>query len=108
MGLDMYLRGKTGDMNEELGYWRKHPNLHGFIVEQFANGIDECQSIPLTVDNMEDIIAAAKDDKLPHTTGFFFGQSYGDEGPEDVRIFESAIAWLEQNPTGEVFYRASW
>ena len=57
MGLDMYLEGRKSryDKQEtedgfplqtkvlELGYWRKHPNLHGYIVQEFADGVDECQ-----------------------------------------------------------------
>jgi hypothetical protein len=56
MGLDMYLTGEkflmTRNLEEdgfrlrsktlELGYWRKHPNLHGYIVQTFADGTDEC------------------------------------------------------------------
>ena len=54
MGLDMYLQGEAfythGHPNRKatpleiektiyrLAYWRKHPNLHGFIVKTFADG----------------------------------------------------------------------
>jgi hypothetical protein len=54
MGLDMYLKGEKLVMNTsldlredgfrlssktlDLGYWRKHPNLHGYIVQTFADG----------------------------------------------------------------------
>ena len=61
MGLDMYLKGnkfywtnwrepeknlteegfKLTEKTLELGYWRKHPNLHGYIVKTFAEGVDE-------------------------------------------------------------------
>ena len=61
MGLDMYLTGEkfvmaTGLQEDgfplrsktlELGYWRKHPNLHGYIVQTFVGGKDECQEIYL-------------------------------------------------------------
>lgn len=58
MGLDMYLSGRKylrygNDQIEDgfrveekivrLGYWRKHPNLHGYIVKTFADDVDECQ-----------------------------------------------------------------
>jgi hypothetical protein len=44
----MYLmeRGRYptgGDRDREVGYWRKHPDLHGYIVETFADGVDACQ-----------------------------------------------------------------
>lgn len=152
MGLDMYLHGekylwddnrKEDDFEIEkifvkLGYWRKHPDLHGYIVQTFADGKDECQEIPLEAEQLRMIINAVKNKKLPPTKGFFFGSS--DNGnrqiAKDVEIFEKAIKWLErgdQPPVMEqiaesgpiqvlsvempkaqlkdsraVFYRASW
>lgn len=131
MGLDMYLEGRTfiptnwqhPEQDEhrdgfrvqgtilEIGYWRKHPNLHGFIVQTFANGVDECQEIELGKEQMEQIIAATKEKRLPHTEGFFFGQSDGSEDEETIHTFEKAIQWLEGQTDKEwrsVIYRASW
>jgi hypothetical protein len=116
MGLDMYLRGRkffwsfdTPRMEDgfrvnhvelDLGYWRKHPDLHGYIVEAFGEGRDECQSIELDVASMMNIIKAIEERRLPHTTGFFFGQSANDQYQRqaDLEIFERAIAWLEAAP----------
>ena len=47
-----------------LGYWRKHPDLHGFIVKTFANGKDECQRIDLTGEDLIKIIEAVKSNTL--------------------------------------------
>ena len=74
MGLDMYLTGEKFVMSLklqedgfrlrsktlELGYWRKHPNLHGYIVQTFAGGKDECQTIDLGPDHIRTLIAAVK------------------------------------------------
>jgi hypothetical protein len=115
MGLDMYLQGrafiwnlngkpetrdgfKLTDVTLELGYWRKHPDLHGYIVQTFAGGIDECQEIPLTAENLIDIIAAIEEKRLPHTTGFFFGASEPDDDAPSIEIFRKALAWLEGVP----------
>ena len=129
MGLDMYLTGHRfiHGMNEkkkrsrergekkgeliDLGYWRKHPNLHGYIVQMFAAGKDECQEIDLSAEQLHQVVGAIEADELPETTGFFFGESDGTEKVEDLLIFREAIAWLEA--TGEdawrsVYYRASW
>lgn len=115
MGLDMYLEGKTyiwQDWNHpernrtkdgfrlkgeilELGYWRKHPDLHGYIVENFADGIDDCKPIWLSADHLRQIIKAIKNKELPKTSGFFFGESDGSEDAESIEIFEKALAWLE-------------
>jgi hypothetical protein len=140
MGLDMYLNGekflwtdwdnpintpkedgfrlKTKTL--ELGYWRKHPNLHGYIVNTFADGKDECQDIYLSTDDINQIIQAVKNDELPVTDGFFFGKSY-DEGvsgwtkaerdAETIEILEKAKVWASQRKKGEsrdVIYKASW
>lgn len=133
MGLDMYLTGnkffwtdhqnpdnhrsedgfKVADVNIRIGYWRKHPDLHGYIVKTFADGEDECQEIGLTKDDLLKIIQAVKDRKLPHTGGFFFGKSYGtdEEAAEDIAILEKAIAWMDEKEalvSRSVVYRASW
>lgn len=116
MGLDMYLKGEkfywtTNDPKNELkedgfrvtekilrlGYWRKHPNLHGYIVNTFNKGVDDCRNIYLDIDDCISIMRAIKENKLPHTEGFFFGQS--DWNPnhdkESLEIFEKAIKWAQ-------------
>lgn len=116
MGLDMYLTGRkffwyaTGrqdgrkedglnvkSLDVELGYWRKHPNLHGYIVNTFADGVDNCQEIELSADNLRQIIAAVKADDLPHTEGFFFGSSLGDkqEFDDTLKQLTKALDWLQ-------------
>src|SRR6266566_4485191 len=115
MGLDMYLQGekfffqsrlvedgfKVSKHTLELGYWRKHPNLHGFIVETFAKGMDDCQDIELSKESIVDIINAVVTNKLPHTEGFFFGQSgWSEDHTSDkvVKVFQNALDWLESAP----------
>lgn len=138
MGLDMYLKGEKffwtdweNDANNqkedgykltekflELGYWRKHPNLHGFIVNTFANGNDNCEKIRLEVEDLQKIIEAIESKALPETSGFFFGKSYyGDKEEDDkldrdtTEILKKAIEWAsskEPRVIRSVFYRASW
>ena len=131
MGLDMYLDGEkyfwTDDLNPEnnlredgyrvktktveLGYWRKHPNLHGYIVNTFGDGVDNCRAIALEATDIEKIIEAVARDNLPHTEGFFFGASDGTEKQEDFRIFTTALKWMRDEENGvsrTVYYRASW
>lgn len=143
MGLDMYLEGRKylfGDSKGanfptedgfrlrqkilELGYWRKEPDLHGYIVEKYAGGKDECQDIELGREDMLDIISAVRERRLPHTEGFFFGAQCdpNSEDPQErewalqferetIETFEKAIAWVEgrgDTETRYVVYRASW
>lgn len=95
----------------EIGYWRKHPDLHGYIVAKFAEGKDECQQIDLTRDDLEQIIRSIQFKSLPKTSGFFFGESDGSEDERTIGIIKSAIQWLdnkEKNVSKSVYYRASW
>jgi len=131
MGLDMYLNGKKylwhnwkqpeKDLKEDgfrleervlkLGYWRKHPNLHGYIVQYFGDGRDECQEIELEEDELRQILIAVKSDDLPKTEGFFFGESRSEDKQPTIEILERAIQWLlvkEPEIWKSVTYRASW
>lgn len=137
MGLDMNLNGRkliaynrydnkaeplmengfpVSDIILEMGYWRKHPNLHGYIVNTFAEGVDECQEIELGKDDLLQIAKAIRMKNLPHTDGFFFGDSSWHDGKEEeyAAIFEKAAAWLSQEYDRSkeffrtVYYQASW
>lgn len=128
MGLDMNLYGvkhyygnnqpkedgfPVSKKELELGYWRKHPNLHGFIVNEFANSVDECQDIPLELEHLKVTVKAIKEKTLPATDGPFFGHSDGSEDANSIKIFNQAIDWLKKDdPKSDesrtVYYRASW
>lgn len=112
MGLDQYLEGRKTRYNSteledgfpvrtkilDLGYWRKHPNLHGYIVQAFAEGKDECQDIDLGAQDIKNIISAIEGDALPKTSGFFFGSSDSSKAQRkrDIGVFTKALAWLEK------------
>mgnify|MGYP000844095973 CR=1 FL=1 len=133
MGLDMFLNGEkyfwSNDSDKTIkedvldgkskelrvGYWRKHPDRHGFIVNEFANGEDNCQRIDLDTGDIEKIIKAVKEKTLPHTTGFFFGSSDWWDTEENLSLtikqLEGALAWMSTEEKGvsrSVFYKASW
>ena len=138
MGLDMYAytAARAGQQNEfyetseyvdgeyvnikvtkprELAYWRKHPNLHGWMEQLWNkrnggnhdgstfNGIE----LELTYDDLEvlelDIIAGT----LPGTSGFFFGKDADDHYREqDLEFIKNARAELFMGL--KVFYNSSW
>ena len=123
MGLDMYLIGQRCFTRDDgttrqligerydLGYWRKHPNLHGYIVREFADGIDDCREIVIGELAIRQILAAIREEQLPHTTGFYFGESDGTEKESDLAIFSEALAWLTESDDQArrfVVYCASW
>jgi hypothetical protein len=140
MGLDMYLQGEkflwtnwenpeanrkedgleVRSLRVKLGYWRKHPNLHGYIVKSFAGGLDECQEIELDRENILQIMGAVQARQLPATEGFFFGRSANHEDGEteieaeiedDLTQLQAALDWIdvkEANVSRSVIYWASW
>ena len=95
----------------DIAYWRKHPNLHGYIVQNFANGVDECQRIHLDKNDLEKIIDAIKNDELPETTGFFFGEPQDPNDQNSINQIQKAIDWLKVKEPGvskKIIYQASW
>ena len=131
MGLDMNLCGEKNypfDSEEsqdgfkvmrttlDLGYWRKHSDLHGYIVNTFADGEDKCQRIYLDKNDIDKIINAIHIGDLPVTTGFFFGASaregdyYEEQKRSDLEIFIAARNWLvdEGENYKYIYYQASW
>lgn len=101
-----------GDQLVELKYWRKHPNLHGYLERVFrekgGEGEFNCQSVVLTEDDLHKLAAALIDEDLPETSGFFFGQSEGseEENKEDLEFVKSALAAIKEGDT--VLYDSWW
>jgi len=109
----------------DLGYWRKFAPLHEYIVKTFADGVDECQRIDLTGEDLEKIAGALTEDALPSNEdcgGFFFGSAefwddHRAEAVEHAEKIRAAARWLEaapKHPSGShaqwrsVHYQASW
>ena len=137
MGLDMYAytAAKAGQQNDfyegaewdpearesvnpsvekprEIAYWRKHPNLHGWM-EQLAesknleyntfNGVE----LELTWQDIDSLERAITHGQLPSTSGFFFGDGADDFYKEqDLEFVRKARAELFLGL--KVFYNSSW
>ena len=96
----------------EIAYWRKHPNLQGWM-EQLAekkgleygsfNGIE----LELTWQDLDDLERAVTHGQLPSTQGFFFGNE-SDEyyRQHDLQFIREARAELFMGL--KVFYNSSW
>ena len=90
--------------------WRKHPNLHGWMEALYrakgGTGDFNCCSVRLELSDLEALAADIAADRLPHTTGFFFGRTRPEEKDDDllfIRLGREAIA------AGRVlFYTADW
>lgn len=69
---------------EELHYWRKHHDLHGWMENLYrSKGGDEdsfnCTNVRLTEEDLDNLKKDILEKKLPYTTGFFFGDNPPDE-----------------------------
>ena len=140
MGLDMYayVAAKQGQFSEfwdnayhdkttgefvnnsvtkpqEIAYWRKHPNLHGWMEQLWArkgypndsghdfNGVE----LEITAEDLDELEQAIKDQMLPHTEGFFFGNPSDDYYHEDdLKFIKEARFYLFSGL--RVFYNSSW
>jgi len=131
MGLDMYAYvGRGGQYRDhyynaevevpkprEIAYWRKHPNLHGWMEKLWVskgmpgtgdknasfNGIE----LELTWEDVDNLERAVKHSMLPSTQGFFFGN------PADEVYFERDLEFCVNAKTElflglKVFYNSSW
>ena len=107
MELDMYVF-REDQAEEPLCYWRKHPNLHGFIVQTFAAGIDECQRIYLDDAKVETILRATLEDKLPITQGFFFGVSQPKDNLDTIKQLARLVDEMRKHPDSKFYYQSSW
>lgn len=122
MGLDMYAYVTTATLNqavdfpepenyEELHYWRKHPNLHGWMEKLYRSkkGSDEefnLAPLLLTVDDLAKLERDIEKNRLPETCGFFFGQSTGAERHDDLEFVAKARRAIAEGKT--IFYVAWW
>ena len=123
MGLDQYATARKGEPKTdedgytfyedeiELAYWRKHPNLQGWMEELYRKkgGEDEfnCVDLELTLDDLEWLEDALDHNELPETAGFFFGSNADDHYAEQDREFiVQARAAIKQGY--KVIYSSWW
>jgi hypothetical protein len=134
MGLDMYAYTATraGQQNEfyetgeyvgnefvntkvtkpvRLAYWRKHPNLHGWMQQlwesQGNEGDFNGDELELTAEDLDALELAVTHEQLPATGGFFFGN------PCDKHYREQDLAFVKAARQElflglKVFYNSSW
>ena len=123
MGLDQYATARRGEAktdddgytyyedSKELAYWRKHPNLQGFMEslynEKGGEGEFNCAEVELTLEDLDSLEESLDNQELPETSGFFFGENADDVYAEDDREFiVQARAAIKQGDT--VVYSSWW
>ncbi len=114
MGLDMYAftapatavtQDVDFDLNAidgigELHYWRKHPNLHGWMRDLYyakgGTGRDfNCDPLRLTLEDIDALEQDIRSGALPDTSGFFFGETDGTEREDDLQFIAKARIAIE-------------
>jgi hypothetical protein len=131
MGLDMYayVAKKNNEMRDyyesydyetdsgpvvkprEIAYWRKHPNLHGWMHklwnERGHAGDFNGDELELTFEDLDRLEYVVKHKELPGTSGFFFGTDADDYyRAQDLEFVKQARSELTQGM--RVFYNSSW
>jgi len=129
MGLDMYawrVRNENaisdfevardeddGSLVDELHYWRKHHDLHGWMEKlYYKKGGDadsfNCVKMRLTMEDLDQLEKDVLANKLPETTGFFFGNNPPDE--DSIRYDMEFIGKAKAAIAGgmAVYYDSWW
>lgn len=120
-GKPFYMNGRQiSSITERVGYWRKANAVHKWFIDTCADGVDECQRIYVSKDQLSDLYDLCKrikkkpelaSDLLPTQSGFFFGDTeYGEWYMQDI---EETIEILKpivrsKNNTASYYYQASW
>ena len=99
----------------EIAYWRKHPNLHGWMEQLWLekdpnvddksvfNGVE----LELTWEDLDQLERAVNCRMLPETKGFFFGEDSDEHYlKQDLEFIKQARAELFCG--FKVFYNSSW
>ena len=123
MGLDMYAMTTSETVNEvvdfdaevswanQVHYWRKHPNLHGWMESLYRKKGGKAESfntvnVMLDEADLDRLEADIRAGTLPKTEGFFFGISDGTETEDDLAFIKRARDVMRNGQ--QVFYTSWW
>ena len=96
----------------EIWYWRKHPNLHGWMENMYQRkgGTEEFNGVPvkLTECDLMRLEKEINERTLPNTSGFFFGESSDDDDAVEQDLRFVAEARMQLSLGNMVYYNSSW
>ncbi len=107
MGLDQYININ----GQEYMYFRKHSQLHTYMIKYY-NVPDFNKGdtpLPITLEICDDIINLVKNKTMPNSQGFFWGDSsngYYDEAT--IETFTNIKEYLETIPDTKFTYECWW
>lgn len=95
----------------ELAYWRKHPNLQGWMEnlwrEKGGEGDFNLVDVELTAADLDHLEASVVSGCYPVTTGFFFGSNSDDRYKEgDLEFIRTAREHISQGY--KIVYSSWW
>lgn len=117
------------DVEITVAYWRKANQIHGWFVNEVADGVDDCKPLYVRRDRLEELrgllgqalaikdgntddIESQLEDLLPPSDGFFFGGTEYDEWYwMQVEWTYNKLNDILDNPALDGFdfvYSASW
>jgi len=103
--------GREGEL-EELFYWRKHHDLHGWFEKLYRNKGGKCESfncvpVRLYPHDLDALKFDLLNSMLPQTQGFFFGDNPPDADSlsNDLKFIEKARDAIAE---GDAVYYDSW
>jgi hypothetical protein len=102
---------------EQIAYWRKHPNLHGWMEELWLSRGNKseiealgsnfnCVAVELTLDDLANLERDVMADNLPVTGGFMFGASRPEHYAEDMAFIAAARKAIAEGY--KVYYDSWW
>jgi len=101
-----------------MGYWRKCNQVHQWFVDNCGDGEDECQTMFVSRDRLEELRDLCKqvlanhslaEDLLPPQSGFFFGSTEIDEYYfKDLEYTVKVIDRCLASKFDYFEYQASW
>lgn len=120
-----FVGAEEGNVNE-IAYWRKHPNLQGYMKEvwlrkRIAAGdppqpetegwfkgeiVFNCTPVRLTLEDIEELKQAIMGEALPTTTGFFYGESRPKDAKLDIAFVRAAKKAIAEGK--DVYYDSWW
>ena len=122
-GLTKYSDFGGIEVSYPVAYWRKANAVHGWFVNECANGVDECQPIYVPREKLVELRDLCKSvvnepamagDVLPPTPGFFFGsyevdEWYMEDMKKTVEMLDHILSLIpEEEFDWSFIYQASW
>jgi hypothetical protein len=96
----------------EIFYWRKHPNLHGWMkrlyVERGGTEVFNCVPVRLDATDIDALEQAVRRDALRLTEGFFFGRSEMHRALKQHAYAVSFYGWPKIDLFAAAWHRAGF